>query len=80
MRKYNFNEHFFDGLNEQSSYWLGFLYADGYVRMKDGKSGELKIKLKDTDKSHIEKFLNDIDCFRKKINYIKQILELRLIK
>jgi hypothetical protein len=30
--------------------------------MKDGKSGELKIKLKDTDKGHIEKFLKDIEC------------------
>ena len=62
MRKYKINEHFFDELNEKSSYWLGFLYADGYVRMKDGKSGELKLKLKDTDKGHIEKFLKDIGC------------------
>jgi len=62
MRKYNLNENFFDTLNEKSAYWLGFLYADGYVRMKDGKSGELKLKLKDTDKGHIEKFLNDIEC------------------
>jgi len=62
MRKYKFNEEFFNNLNEKSSYWLGFLYADGYTRMKDGKSGELKIKLKDTDKGHIEKFLNDINC------------------
>lgn len=30
--------------------------------MKDGKSGELKLKLKDTDKGHIEKFLKDIEC------------------
>ena len=62
MRKYNLNENFFDVLNEKSAYWLGFLYADGCVRMKDGKSGELKIKLKDTDKNHIEKFLRDIEC------------------
>jgi hypothetical protein len=62
MRKYNLNENFFDVLNEKSAYWLGFLYADGYVRMKDGKSGELKLKLKDTDKGHIEKFLKDINC------------------
>lgn len=62
MRKYTLNENFFDELTEKSSYWLGFLYADGYVRMKDGKSGELKIKLKDTDKGHIEKFLKDIEC------------------
>ena len=46
MRKFNLNENFFDEMNEKSSYWLGFLYADGYVRMKDNKSGELKIKLK----------------------------------
>jgi DNA-binding transcriptional regulator WhiA len=62
MRKHNLNENFFDVLNEKSAYWLGFLYADGYVRMKDEKSGELKIKLKDTDKNHIEKFLRDIEC------------------
>jgi hypothetical protein len=61
MRKYKVNENYFDVLNENSSYWLGFLYADGYVRMKDGKSGELKLKLKDTDKEHICKFLNDIE-------------------
>jgi hypothetical protein len=64
MRKYNLNENFFDVLNEKSAYWLGFLYADGYVRMKDGKSGELKLKLKDTDRSHIEKFLTDIECIK----------------
>ncbi len=62
MRKYNLNEYFFNELNENSSYWLGFLFADGSVRMKDGKSGELRLKLKDTDKNHIEKFLKDIKC------------------
>jgi hypothetical protein len=30
--------------------------------MKDGKSGELKLKLKDTDKGHIEKFLSHLEC------------------
>lgn len=62
MRKYKLNEHFSDELNEKSAYWLGFLYADGYVRMKDGKSGELKLKLKDTDMGHISKLLNDLEC------------------
>jgi hypothetical protein len=61
MRKYNLNEYFFHELNEKSSYWLGFLYADGYVRMKDGKSGELKLKLKSSDKGYIEKFLRDVE-------------------
>jgi hypothetical protein len=62
MRKYKLNEQFFDEMNEKSAYWLGFLFADGYVRMKDGKSGELKLKLKESDKPHIEKFLVDLDC------------------
>lgn len=62
MRKYKLNEQFFNELNEKSTYWLGFLYADGYVRMKDGKSGELKLKLKESDKEHIQMFLNHLDC------------------
>ena len=45
MRKYNLNENFFDEINDKSVYWLGFLYADGSVRMKNNKSGELKLKL-----------------------------------
>lgn len=58
MRKYTLNEEFFDELNEKSAYWLGFLYADGYVRKR--KSSELRLKLKEDDKSHIEKFNNDL--------------------
>jgi hypothetical protein len=61
MRKYQVNEKFFDELNEKSAYWLGFLYADGCVRFKHGRSGELKLKLNSKDKSHIELFLKDIE-------------------
>jgi hypothetical protein len=61
MRKYKVNEDYFDVLTEESSYWLGFLYADGYVRMKDGKSGELKLKLKNTDVDHIKKLLKHME-------------------
>jgi hypothetical protein len=60
MRKYKINEYFFHNLEENSAYWLGFLYADGFVRMKDGKSGELKLKLKDSDKEHLQTFLNHL--------------------
>ena len=31
MRKYQVNEKFFDELNDKSAYWIGFLYADGYM-------------------------------------------------
>ena len=44
-KKYTVNENYFENIdNEEKAYWLGFLYADGYVRMKDGRSGELKLK------------------------------------
>jgi hypothetical protein len=59
FRKYTLNENFFDNLNEKSCYWLGFLYADGYVRQR--KSSELRLKLKEDDKPHIEKFIKDLD-------------------
>jgi hypothetical protein len=50
-RRYTTNEHAFDDLdNELSSYWLGFIYADGHI----GKSG-LQISLKSSDSHHLEK-------------------------
>lgn len=56
-KKYNINSKYFKEINtEEKAYWLGFLYADGYVRMKNDRSGELRLKLKQTDKSHIELF------------------------
>lgn len=44
---------------EEKSYWLGFLYADGYVRRRH-EGGQLKLKLNVKDKNHIEKFKNSI--------------------
>lgn len=44
----------FDNLNnELSSYWLGFIYADGYVSV--GDSPKFSVKLKHGDKNHLEK-------------------------
>jgi len=54
-KKYDVNSNYFEDINtEEKSYWLGFLYADGYVRLR--RSGELKLKLKQTDREHIELF------------------------
>lgn len=56
-KKYDCNSDYFKEINsEDKAYWLGFLYADGYVRMKDNRSGELKLKLKKSDREHIELF------------------------
>lgn len=56
-KRYTVNEKYFEIIdNEEKSYWLGFLYADGYVRLKNGRSGELRLKLQRNDKEHIELF------------------------
>lgn len=57
-KKYYCNENFFETIDtEEKAYWLGFLYADGYVT-KSGpyNCGTVGIALKNDDKKHLEKF------------------------
>ena len=50
--KYTVDYHFFDVIDtEEKAYWLGFLYADGYV----GKDG-IELGLCKQDEFHLEKF------------------------
>lgn len=61
-KKYHLNENYFNIINnEEKSYWLGFLYADGNVRMYKNRSGILTLKLAGLDKNHIKKFNKCID-------------------
>jgi hypothetical protein len=55
-RRYVVNESYFDDIdNEEKAYWLGFLYADGYIRER--KSGDsLEVKLSVKDKDHLSLF------------------------
>jgi predicted HTH domain antitoxin len=55
-RRYDVNHKYFEKIdNEEKAYWLGFLYADGYIReRKFGNSLELKLSVKDND--HLELF------------------------
>lgn len=57
--KYNFTEDIFENIDSpEKAYWLGFLYADGYITT-NGHS--IAIALKEADKEHLlnfEKFLN----------------------
>jgi hypothetical protein len=70
-KKYYCNDKYFEEINtEEKAYWLGFLYADGYVRMNKGRSGVLRLKLKNTDKPHIEKFNKCLDS-----NYLIKEME-----
>lgn len=67
-RKYQLNENFFESIDSQEkAYWLGFLYADGYVSKRNGKlseskGGSIELTLKKEDTYHIANFLCDIEC------------------
>lgn len=62
-RKYTFNEHYFDEIDtEDKAYWLGFLYADGFIlknRIKNRGSDSLGITLAETEP--LEKFNKSIE-------------------
>ena len=56
--KFNFNSNIFKIIDtEAKAYWLGFLYADGYVNETRG----LELCLAAKDKNHLEKFKNFIE-------------------
>lgn len=55
-RKYTLDQNYFSNINEsKKAYWTGFIAADAYI----GKN-ILSIRLQRQDKSHLEKFLEDI--------------------
>lgn len=60
-RRYHVDVNFFDNIDSEiKAYWLGFLFADGYIReRKSGFSLELKLSYK--DKKHIELFRETIN-------------------
>lgn len=58
-RKYNLNDNFFSNENSIMAYWLGFIAADGYCV---STTNELGIGLARIDKSHLEKFKQDLQA------------------
>ena len=63
-RKYSYNKDFFKVIDtEEKAYWLGFIYADGYIvnGIKGKNKDSLGITLSNEDKEHIEKFKKSID-------------------
>lgn len=60
-RKYSIDNRYFENIDtEDKAYWLGFLYADGCVRVLDGKAN-VTIGLNPKDRNHLEKFK---DCLK----------------
>lgn len=54
-RKYECNQDFFASIdNQEKSYWLGFLSADGFIR----SDGALTLHLASVDESHMRTFVN----------------------
>ena len=66
-----FNENFFQTINsEESAYWLGFLYADGAISLKDNN---IEISLQSSDVKHLEKFKKSLGFFEDKHIYCDNI-------
>lgn len=54
-RKYVYNTDFFKSIHSEiQAYWLGFIYADGFITRKDKV---FSIKLSKVDKAHLELFI-----------------------
>lgn len=59
MRRYTFNEHYFDVIdNQDKAYWLGFFAADGY---NHASKGCIEFRLHSRDREILEKFKNSIE-------------------
>ena len=72
--KYMYDKHYFDIINtEEKAYWLGFIYADGYV-IKNTEVGnyEFGIELKASDYEHLKKFNKSI-CGNVEVKFRKRI-------
>lgn len=59
MKKYKFNEHYFDVIDSQDkAYWLGFFAADGYNHMSKGC---VEFRLHNQDREILEKFKTSVN-------------------
>lgn len=68
FKKHTVNERFFDKFNEESSYILGFIFADGNIAWNTKKGYySLTITSSEKDKNHLE-------AMRKKLSSTKPLL------
>jgi hypothetical protein len=78
IRKHNCNEDYFEKIDSnEKAYWLGLLFADGYVRKRkqfNGKhkqGGTVGISLKNGDEYLLEKLIIDLGSTYKLTKQIK---------
>lgn len=90
MRLKNGNYNIFDEINTQEkAYWLGFLYADGYICRRDRRNNEkytyeTKLSLAECDTEHLEKFIKFIEMdttvkFYKSLGFGNGFTEARVV-
>jgi intein-encoded DNA endonuclease-like protein len=61
-RKFKCNDHFFDVIDtEEKAYWLGFMYADGYVSSSK-YSKAVGLSISEQDESHLIKFKHALEA------------------
>jgi hypothetical protein len=72
-RRYDVNHDYFEVIDtEEKAYWLGFLFADGYIReRKSGNSLEMKLSVK--DKEHLLLFKNSINSNHKIVESVSKV-------
>lgn len=68
----DYNRRYFQDINTpEKAYWLGFIFADGWIHKGHGRNGstnyELGIELSVTDREHLVKFANAIGMDSNKI-------------
>ena len=70
--KYSCNENYFNIIDtEHKAYWLGFMYADGYITKETQHSSQcIGISISKIDIEHLNKFKQDL-CSTHKINSYK---------
>lgn len=59
--QYGFNEHFFEDINYNNSYWAGFIAADGCIIHNKKNQHRLQITLSEKDHYHLIKFKDAIN-------------------
>lgn len=68
-RKFYCNENYFHEIDtEDKAYWLGFIYADGYITINNRRK-QFGLALAIKDRSHIEKLNNCLESTYKIHNY-----------
>lgn len=71
-KKSSVNNYIFETIDtEEKAYWLGFLYADGNVRISNN-SYKVELALKESDLEHLIKFSNFMDLKKHPKYILKQ--------